>query len=332
MPAARGILLYSGGLDSVIAAKVLFAQNIELTGFQCILPFYPPDFDPETLPSADLARRIGLEVTYHRLGRDYIDLARNPPHGYGKRMNPCVDCKIHFIRKAAELMRETGADFVATGEVVGQRPMSQMKHMLNHIVKESGIEGRLLRPLSAQILKPTIPEEAGLVDRARLLKISGRGRGIQMALAREYGITQYESPSGGCLFTDVGISRRVRDLFDHNADIDALDMFFLTIGRHFRLTGEVKAIVSRNEKENNEFGKYIDRIDYLLEPQFRGPLIALKGDSDPTAIDRARALMARYSKLTGADYRIRLLRRGQIVSELDLPDPVSDIELEAMRI
>ncbi|HOO71227.1 MAG TPA: hypothetical protein PK926_05650 [Spirochaetota bacterium] len=332
MAKARGILLYSGGLDSIIAAKVLMMQDVDLTAFQCLLPFVPPDFDTGTLPSAAVARRIGLPVVYHRLGRDYIDLVRNPPHGYGKHMNPCIDCKIHFIRKAAACMKETGADFVATGEVVGQRPMSQMKHMLNHIAKESGIEERLVRPLSARILKPTLPEEQGMLDRGRLLGLNGRSRKVQMQMADEFGITEYSSPAGGCLFTDVNISRRVRDLFDHHHDCDALDLYLLTLGRHFRLSPGVKAIASRNEQENIELEKYISAIDYVFMPLFQGPLVALKGDPGRDVMIRACAIMARYSKAPLTDARVNVFHRGKQMDTMEITARITDEELDDIRI
>lgn len=165
MSRIRGILLFSGGLDSILAAALLQDQEIELEAFHCILPFVNPDDNEYRYAMDQLARQVHLSVHYQRCGREYMEMIRKPAHGYGKYMNPCVDCKLHFIAKAAEYMKESGADFVVSGEVVGQRPMSQLKHTLRHIEKESGIEGRLLRPLSAHILPPTRMEEEGLIDR-----------------------------------------------------------------------------------------------------------------------------------------------------------------------
>jgi hypothetical protein len=332
MPKTRGVLLYSGGLDSIVAARVLMEQGIELTGFFCILPFFPPDFDADTLSSSKTARDMGLQLVYHRLGRDYIELIKDPPHGYGKRMNACIDCKIHFIRKAAEYMKESGADFVATGEVVGQRPMSQMKHMLNHIARESGIEERLLRPLSARILKPTLPEQRGLVDRERLLGLSGRSRKAQMEMAARWGIEEYSSPSGGCLFTDANISRRVKDLFEHQQSPDALDLYLLTLGRHFRLSPGVKLIVSRNKQENDEMVKYLDRIEVAVEPGFQGPLAVFNGEPEARELDMACAIIARYSKAAPPGASMALLRRGRHTESLGALPPPVQADLDAIRI
>lgn len=199
MSRGRGIVLISGGLDSLLAARVLMDQDLDLIGFYGALPFVAPDADPADLKPVLLASQINLTVHVHRCGKEYIDILRNPAHGYGKHMNPCIDCHIYFIRKAAELMHEINADFVATGEVVGQRPMSQMRHTMNHIEKETGLKGRLLRPLSAKLLGTTIPEEEGIVNRDLLLGINGRSRKEQFELARKYQITEFESPSGGCL-------------------------------------------------------------------------------------------------------------------------------------
>jgi len=168
MDRPRGVVLYSGGLDSLLAARILKDQGLDIIGFSCILPFVKPDIDPKTLRISMLAGQISLDVEYFRCGKDYLEILRKPRYGYGKHINPCIDCKIYFIRKAAEFMKSIGAEFVATGEVVGQRPMSQLKNTLNLIEKESGIKGRLLRPLSARLLKPTIPEMEGIVNREML--------------------------------------------------------------------------------------------------------------------------------------------------------------------
>ena len=165
----KGIHLYSGGLDSIVSAKLLLDQGIDLIGLHFVLPFFPLDYDPSTSHSSEIARQIGLKLRYIRCGEDYMAMAKNPSHGFGKQMNPCIDCKIFFMKKAAEIMKEEGAAFVSTGEVVGQRPMSQMKNMLNHLIHETELEGKLLRPLSAKILKETDAEKEGIVDRNLLL-------------------------------------------------------------------------------------------------------------------------------------------------------------------
>lgn len=296
MSGVQGIVLFSGGLDSLLAAKALLNQKIQVIGLHCAMPFEKPDSDLDDTSIARLASQIGLSLTHYRCDEEYLSLITHPKHGYGKKMNPCIDCKIFFIRKAFDLMKKLNAEFVATGEVVGQRPMSQMKHMLNHIEKETDMKGRLLRPLSARLLKPTIAELKGIVDRNQLFDISGRGRHRQMELARLMGITEYKSPAGGCLLTDPGIARRVRDLFNQNGSPSVIDMYLLTVGRHFRISTCCKAIVGRNELENNELEKYRDSLNMLFIPDFKGPSIGIKGTLDCSGRAVIMSLMNAYSK------------------------------------
>ncbi|HSV97365.1 MAG TPA: tRNA 4-thiouridine(8) synthase ThiI [Spirochaetota bacterium] len=329
---ARGILLYSGGLDSLLAGRLLMGQGVEVRGIMFILPFHAPDFRPEEDRPAKIARDNGIPMRFFRCGREYMEMVKNPPHGYGKRSNPCIDCKIYFLRKAGELMESEGASFVATGEVVGQRPMSQMKHMLRHIENESGLKGLLLRPLSARLLPPTIAEREGLVDRERLLGISGRGRSAQMELARSMGITGYASPAGGCLFTDPQISRRVRDLLDNVPDFDMLDVYLLSIGRHFRAREGLKFIVGRNETENAKLEKYGSGADLLLLPAFKGPVVFARGAVGEGDIRLLASVAARYGKPAEGDDRIALLGRGSTVGEVPSGVPLDDAVLKQMMI
>ena len=328
----KGILLYSGGLDSVIAAKLLMDQGIEIKGINFILPFVAPDIDPVTLKSSQLADKIGLPLVHFRCGKEYMEIVKNPPHGHGKHVNPCIDCKIYFIRKAAELMKREHAAFVATGEVIGQRPMSQLKQTMRHIEKQSGIEGRLLRPLSAKMLKPTIPEIEGLVDRNRLLEINGRGRRIQMELAEQYGIKDYESPAGGCLFTDRYIAGRVRDLLDHHPDYSMTDVYLLSIGRHFRIHDRLKVIISRSEQENSELLKHADAADCIIEPNFSGPAAFLLGDASAEDITLASSMIVRYGKPHSGNPGLKILPAKTEPYDIDSPDPASALYLDTIRI
>ncbi len=329
---ARGILLYSGGLDSLLAGRLLMEQGVEMSGIMFILPFRAPDFSPEEDRPARIARDNGIPLRFFRCGREYMEMVKNPPHGYGKRSNPCIDCKIYFLRKAGELMASEGASFVATGEVVGQRPMSQMKHMLRHIEIESGLKDRLLRPLSARLLPPTGVEREGLVDRERLLGISGRGRSAQMELARTMGIAEYASPAGGCLFTDPQIARRVRDLLDHVPDFDMVDMYLLSVGRHFRAGEGLKFIVGRNETENTELEKYASGADLMLLPDFNGPVVFARGSVGEGDVRLLASVAARYGRPAEGKDRIRLLRRGSPGDAVMTGVPVDDEVLRQMMI
>ena len=332
MSQAKCILLYSGGLDSLLAAKVLMDMEIDVTGLHCILPYFPPDLDTESLKSTKLAKQIGLKLVQYRCGEEYIDMLRKPCHGYGKEVNPCIDCKLFFMKIAAGLMNEVNADFVATGEVVGQRPMSQLKHTLNHLEKESGLAGRLLRPLSAKILKPTFAEITGRVDRNRLLDINGRGRKRQFELAQFYGITDFELPGGGCLFTDSHIASRIRDAFRYYTKITALDLYILKFGRHFRINENLKIIVSRNQHETEELEKYMNYADYFFKPGFSGPSIFVKGIMSGSDKNIIAGLLTRYSKLSETEKRIIIYANCEIADEVSAGTTVTDKEIDLWRL
>ncbi|MFC1670389.1 tRNA 4-thiouridine(8) synthase ThiI [Spirochaetota bacterium] len=332
MGKGKGIVLYSGGLDSLLAAKILIEQGIEVIGFHCILPFVAPDFDPQELKSSIIAKQNGIELSFYRCDRDYLEMVKNPPHGYGKNLNPCIDCKIFFIKKAIELMKETGADFIATGEVVGQRPMSQMKDTLNHIVNETELKGRLLRPLSAKLLKPTVVEENGIVIREKLFDINGRSRKMQMELAEKYNIEEFSSPAGGCFFTDAFISKRVKDLLDNHEDYTPADLYFITIGRNFRISPRTKIIVSRNEEESNNLKKYMDMANYFFEPNFSGPNVFVKGELVENDKNLISSIISRYGKVKSDEGEIFLFKKGILLEEIKSTHPIDDEELKKMSI
>lgn len=326
------ILLYSGGLDSILAAKLLQEQNLEVIGFHCLLPFIPDDIDINSLQSAKLARQIDLPLVIHKCGREYMNMVKSPPHGYGKHMNPCIDCKIYFLQQAAKYMEENNASFLATGEVVGQRPMSQLKHTLNHILNTTNLQGRLLRPLSAKLLKPTAAEEKGIVDREKLLGISGRGRKIQMELAEKYGINDYTSPAGGCLLTDANISARLRDLFEHHTDYSSIDTYLLTVGRHFRLDRKSKLIVARNEAESNALEKCRDSASALFEPHFSGPTAYLCGEPETDIMALAASIICRYGRPTADERGITVSQKNAAAKTIFTAEAAAEELIEAMRI
>lgn len=331
MKKGKCILLYSGGLDSILAAKILLDQGIEVTGLHCILPYFPPDLDPEQLKESLAAKQIGLHLIHYRCGEEYISMLKNPPHGYGKQVNPCIDCKIFFIKKAAELMIETGADFVATGEVVGQRPMSQHKHTLIHI-ENSTLKGRLLRPLSAKLLTPTIAETEGIVDREKLYDISGRGRTRQIELAETLGIKEFASPAGGCLFTDKFIADRIKDLIKFTPDFDQTELYLLKTGRHFRINPSLKIIVSKNESDTKELEKYEKNSDYFFKPDFSGPSAYVKGIMNEDDAITINSIICRYGKPSPDGSIINLYSHGNLFKSIETVTPISDSELEKFRI
>ncbi len=288
----RAISLFSGGLDSQLAVALIKEQGIEVIALTFITPFFG---------SSERTRRAAedLGVKFHTMevSHEYMDILRNPVYGYGKNFNPCIDCHAFMLRKAGDYMRETGASFIITGEVMGQRPMSQNKSALNAVNKLSGLKGLILRPLSALLLPPTLPEEEGWVDRSKLLDISGRSRTRQMELAEHYGIKDYPSPAGGCLLTQENFSRRLRSLWEVKPQAGADEMEILKLGRHFYLDGNLLAI-GRNQSENNRLESLALSSDYLIKVADRpGPLGLLRpiANDRPDDFSQFAALVARYS-------------------------------------
>lgn len=246
----RGLSLMSGGLDSQLAVKILQRAGAEVEAVMFVSPFFKDDGT-----AAKAAEALGVKLRKIDFTDDIIALIKNPPHGFGGAMNPCIDCHAKMISRAGELMTELGYDLVATGEVRGQRPMSQNAQSLITVAKASGMAGRLVRPLSAKLLAPTIPEEEGRLNREALLDISGRGRERQIALAAEFGITEYPSPAGGCRLTEDGFSRRLKDLMEHEGIDNRLLVELLVTGRRFRLPGGSSLILGRDRIENERLRK-----------------------------------------------------------------------------
>ena len=240
----RGLSLLSGGLDSQLAVRVLERAGAEVEA----VAFETPFFSAERAVAA--AKALGVKIHVVDFLADEISLLENPPHGFGGAMNPCIDCHALMIRRAGEMMERLGFDFVATGEVRGQRPMSQNAQSLLTVEKASGLKGRLVRPLSARLLEPTIPEMEGKLDRELLLDVSGRARDRQIALAAEFGIADYPSPAGGCKLTEAAFGRKLRDLMEHEGLRDRRLVELLSVGRRFRLPDGSGVILGRDAGEN----------------------------------------------------------------------------------
>lgn len=291
----RALGLASGGLDSMLAALVLRDQDIEVHWVCFETPFF----------NAHRARQAAAALQIPFTARDitpvYLDMLRNPPCGYGRHMNPCLDCHALMFRLAGEMMATEGFDFVFSGEVLGQRPMSQTRNAMRYVEKNSGLRGYILRPLSALGLPETTIEQQGLVDRARLLDIRGRSRKPQIALARHYGITDYPAPAGGCLLTDKGYADRLRDLLAHEAQPLRQDLERLKTGRHFRLDAHTKIVVGRTRIENEQLEATVDPTrDLEIRVQgFPGPLTLAPGNASAEMVDLAGAIAAGYSKAPG---------------------------------
>ncbi|MDH4222409.1 MAG: hypothetical protein OEV55_02600 [candidate division Zixibacteria bacterium] len=250
MKKKKAIGLLSGGLDSTIALRVILNFGFEVIGINLKTPFCTCDGKSGICYSSKYAEEFGIGLIRIFGGEDYLQIVKKPRYGYGRNLNPCIDCRIYLFRKAKEMMEKEGASFIFTGEVLGERPMSQRIDALRLIEKESGLQGRILRPLSAKLLEPSIPEKEGMVDRSRLLKIQGRSRKPQIHLAEEYKIIDYPCPAGGCLLSDESFSKRLKDSFQHKED-SLRHISLLKVGRHFRLPGGAKLVVGRNQEENN---------------------------------------------------------------------------------
>ncbi len=300
----RGISLLSGGLDSMLAICVLREQGIAMDG----VVFKSPFFDIKSAHKA----ADQLDVTLHVIdfSQDILELVRKPPHGFGGAMNPCIDCHARMILRAGEFMRAHGYDFVSTGEVLNQRPMSQNRRSLETVAKTSGLEGLLVRPLSAQLLDPTTPELDGRIDRARLCAISGRNRQPQMELVKKYGIKEFPSPAGGCLLTEKGFCNKLRDLYDHTEGIPAVrDVELLRFSRQFRLPDGGRIIVGRNRADNMALKALANEGRTILHTvNVPGPTAAVLGEIPESDLLRAAAIIADYGdKGARADIIVKVI-------------------------
>lgn len=291
----KAVGLISGGLDSTLAAKVVKDLGVDVHGVYFAMPWGCCD----KAMANEAAKRIGIKFIVLQLDERYLEIVRNPKHGYGTAMNPCIDCRIHMFSRAAQYMKHIGADFLFTGEVLGQRPMSQKRHSMKRIEKECGLEGRLLRPLCAQLLAPTIPENEGLIDRNKLLNMSGRSRKPQIQLADDLTITEYNQPAGGCLLTDRNFASRIRDTLKHGYR-NFRETIALQWGRHFRINDDFKAIVGRDQNENDALLRYAHRDDHVMlfaDEQKAGATLLLKGyDPSEDILSTAAALIQQFSK------------------------------------
>jgi len=286
----KALLLMSGGLDSMLAAKILASAGVDVT----CLAFTSPFFDAGKAKAA--ARQLNLPLIVEDITEEFLIMFKSPRYGYGKGMNPCIDCHTLMLAIGGRKMESMGFDFIATGEVLGQRPMSQNKQSLNLVAKNSGYADHILRPLSARLLMPIKAEREGKIDRSRLLAISGRGRKEQMRLADIFGIDQYPPAAGGCLLTDPMFAKRLRELLSYTKNPDTRDYHLLKYGRHFRAPDGGKIIVGRNSRDNEELKKLADQDDMICTmAHFPGPVVLIPHGGSETALQLACRLCVRYS-------------------------------------
>lgn len=328
------LALFSGGLDSILASRLVASQGIRVVAVQCVSPFFGYDLLAEAEAyRAKIVQQYGIEVVLRDVSESYLTMLRHPPHGYGKNFNPCVDCKILLMRTAREMMAEYGAELLISGEVLGQRPMSQRQDTLRVIERESGCEGLLVRPLCAKGLPPTRAELAGLIDREQLLGFRGRGRQPQMELAARFGITDYPSPAGGCVLTDPIQARRIAAFYAEHDPVTVADIRLLMVGRHFRLPHGGWLAMGRREVENERlFDRALPSDWVVVLGDQPGPTGVLRFAEHADDVAAAAGLVARYGKKKeGEATAVRVLfSRGDETREL-MAMPLGEATYESWR-
>jgi tRNA-specific 2-thiouridylase len=285
----KALGLLSGGLDSILAIKVLQEQGIAVTGISFVTPF----FNAENAKKA--ADELAIPLIEKQITKEHLTMLLKPKHGYGSNMNPCIDCHALMLKIAGGIMEDEGFDFLCTGEVLGERPMSQNKAALKIVARESGYQELILRPLSARLLPETKPEREGKVDRERLLDLSGRQRKRQFELAKHYRLKHLPTPASGCLLTDPGFSARLKDLIGKGGRPDVVDIELLKIGRHVALDKRYKMIIGRNEKDNTALrAVHHDRYLLFAPRGVRGPLCMIPHALDEDLMEKAMKMCASY--------------------------------------
>ena len=312
----KALALFSGGLDSILACRVVAAQGIAVQAVKFVTPFFGYELLAREQEYAQMVREnYGIEVVLRDVSEPYFAMLRNPPHGYGKNFNPCIDCKILLLAEAKKLMREFSASFLITGEVIGQRPMSQRRDTLRVIERDSGCTGILLRPLCAKTQEPTLAEREGLVDRELLLDFSGRGRQPQIQLAEQFGIHDYPRPAGGCVLTEQDQARRIAWYYSCYPKVRLNEIRRLLFGRHFQLPHGGWFVLGRDEAENARLEALCDPGDFLVYmPERSGPMGVLHDAAHPEDFAAAAGLVVRFGKkmaIASAEASVLFVSEGE---------------------
>ena len=321
----RALAMISGGLDSILAAKLIKEQGIEVIGI-CFRSYF---FDEEN--AKRMTKQIGIQLEVIDFSKEHFDMVRDPKHGWGKNMNPCIDCHSMMMRYSGKLLEEFNADFIITGEVLNQRPMSQNRSALDVVKKQSGFSDKILRPLCAKNLKETQMEIDGIVDREKLLDFSGRNRKPQMALAEKWGIKDYPSPAGGCKLTEPNYSIRLKEILETKEDVTEKDIQLLKYGRHFVSENKTKVIVSRTGEEGEKIKQLLNSNDRMFfTAKFNGAMVIIPEGNNPTDGDLTLAcrLAVRYSK--GRDEELVRVKFGQVSTEFNMTKDVNTMTQEEL--
>ncbi len=329
----KAIAMLSGGLDSILAVKLVQEQGIEIHAINFMTLFCTCTHKGCQHAATQAANTLNIPLKILNITEEYLEIIKNPKHGYGSNMNPCIDCRIFTFKMAKKYMEEIGASFIVTGEVLGERPMSQRKDAIFLIEKEAGLKGLILRPLSAKLFPPTIPETEGIIDRQKLLDISGRSRKPQITLAKEFGINDYPCPAGGCLLTDPGFARRIKDLINHN-ELTLDNVKLLKMGRHFRLSDKVKFVVGRDDKENEILQGLAKNTDIIVQlKDHQGPLAILRGAINDNIIALSAGITAHHTKFKNeALLNVSYWSVGSPDKKTISVKPASIDEIERLRI
>jgi tRNA-specific 2-thiouridylase len=339
----KAVALISGGLDSMLAAKLVMGQGVHVEGLNFFTGFCVEGHThairkkarerPKRNNALWVAEQLGIKLHIIDVSAEYKDVVINPRYGYGAHLNPCLDCKGFMVGRARQWMEQHGFDFIVTGEVIGQRPKSQRRDTMPIVARDSGAGDRLLRPLCARLLPPTLPERAGWVDREGLMAISGRSRKEQMQLAADFGIHEYAQPAGGCCFlTDESYSAKLADLWRarQRRDYELDDILLLKVGRHLRPRAHFKLIIAREEGESNFLEGYRHQFTHLRPLSHSGPLTLVDGAADDDDLYLAARLTARFSQGRHADrVQVEVAERGRVSRTLEVtPLPSDEIPQE----
>jgi tRNA-uridine 2-sulfurtransferase len=325
----KAISLLSGGLDSVLATKLILDQGIEVVGLHFTSSFASKGDKERGLQAVKTANELGIRLIVKNKGPEYLEVIKKPRYGYGKNMNPCIDCRIFMLQKTETIMMEEQAGFLITGEVVGQRPMSQKKHTIELIERRSGLSGLIVRPLSAKLFPPTKPEQEGIVDREKLLGLSGRSRETQYNLVTLHNLKEFTRPGGGCLLTDPIFGRKLKDFMSTEPEFTSKDIEFLTLGRYFRFNKETTFFLGRNQDENEHLESLWEAPYVLLSPHdFKGPKGVLKGALTEETIKTAANIIAFYSKHKASTVRIESNNGSSRIHEIGQ----KEIDVETFKI
>lgn len=335
----KALGLLSGGMDSALATRIMISLGFDVVALNFSSPFCTCTRKDHGCKNeaVRLGEELGIEVRVEFMGQEYIDMVRSPKYGYGKNLNPCIDCRIMIFKRAKEVMEEIGAAFIFTGEVVGQRPMSQNKNTMVLIEKQSGLTGKVVKPLCAKLLPPTEAELNGIIDRDKMLAIHGRSRKEQIRVFKEeFGVTENLCSSGGCLLTDSQFSGRMRDLLDHDDTANVKDARFLRLGRHFRISDDLKLIVGRDEAENDRLERMAGGDDFFFHPaddDVKGPLCVAQGSFGKEHLSDIGQIVARYCKgSNGAPIKIEYRRKSGSGAWSYMAHPAPEDQIEQWRV